>query len=192
METTLTDAPPIVEKQLNPFERYLKVLGRALCIVFSRTKESCPRWSGTVRLSHWSFDDPEAVTESVGHGGKHSCKSVTRLLPPCGSSWPRVRHGHRASVTPVIKKATDSGLPHRDCSDQQRCTSYQQTAKKPFWHCRTLMACTLGKRGACPRRMLKTPPCKSAASEAVMRTLFGTGSFRAKRERRWRTLSASC
>lgn len=34
METRLTDVPPVAEKQLNPFERYLKVLGRALfCMV---------------------------------------------------------------------------------------------------------------------------------------------------------------
>jgi hypothetical protein len=32
METTLTDAPPVVEKQLNPFERYLTVWV-ALCMV---------------------------------------------------------------------------------------------------------------------------------------------------------------
>lgn len=30
-----------------------------------RAKESCPRWSGAVRLIHWSFDDPAAVTESA-------------------------------------------------------------------------------------------------------------------------------
>jgi arsenate reductase len=33
--------------------------------VCDRAKESCPRWSGAVRLIHWSFDDPAAVTESV-------------------------------------------------------------------------------------------------------------------------------
>ena len=32
--------------------------------VCDRAKESCPRWSGTTRLIHWSFDDPAAVTES--------------------------------------------------------------------------------------------------------------------------------
>ena len=32
METTLTDAPPVVEKQLNPIERYLTVWV-ALCMV---------------------------------------------------------------------------------------------------------------------------------------------------------------
>ena len=31
--------------------------------VCDRAKESCPRWSGVVRLIHWSFDDPAAVTE---------------------------------------------------------------------------------------------------------------------------------
>ena len=35
-------------------------------------------------------------------------------------------------------------------------------------------------------------PSKAAASEEAMRTLFGTGSLGAKRELRWRTLSASC
>jgi arsenate reductase len=33
--------------------------------VCDRAKESCPRWSGAVRLIHWSFDDPAAVTEST-------------------------------------------------------------------------------------------------------------------------------
>ncbi len=33
--------------------------------VCNRAKESCPRWSGAVRLIHWSFDDPAAVTESA-------------------------------------------------------------------------------------------------------------------------------
>jgi arsenate reductase len=33
--------------------------------VCDRAKESCPRWSGAVRLIHWSFDDPAAVTESA-------------------------------------------------------------------------------------------------------------------------------
>ena len=32
--------------------------------VCDRAKETCPRWSGAVRLIHWSFDDPAAVTES--------------------------------------------------------------------------------------------------------------------------------
>lgn len=33
--------------------------------VCDRDKESCPRWSGAVRLIHWSFEDPAAVTESA-------------------------------------------------------------------------------------------------------------------------------
>ena len=33
--------------------------------VCDRAKESCPRWPGAVRLIHWSFDDPAAVTESA-------------------------------------------------------------------------------------------------------------------------------
>jgi arsenate reductase len=33
--------------------------------VCDRAKESCPRWSGAVRLIHWSFDDPAAATESA-------------------------------------------------------------------------------------------------------------------------------
>jgi arsenate reductase len=33
--------------------------------VCDRAKESCPHWSGAVRLIHWSFDDPAAVTEST-------------------------------------------------------------------------------------------------------------------------------
>lgn len=32
--------------------------------VCDRAKETCPRWSGAVRLIHWSFDDPAVVTES--------------------------------------------------------------------------------------------------------------------------------
>ena len=31
--------------------------------VCDRAKETCPRWSGTVRLIHWSFDDPASVSE---------------------------------------------------------------------------------------------------------------------------------
>lgn len=33
--------------------------------VCDRAKESCPCWSGAVRVIHWSFDDPAAVTESA-------------------------------------------------------------------------------------------------------------------------------
>ena len=33
--------------------------------VCDRAKETCPRWSGAVRLIHWSFDDPAAVTGSA-------------------------------------------------------------------------------------------------------------------------------
>ena len=33
--------------------------------VCDRAKGSCPCWSGAVRLIHWSFDDPAAVTESA-------------------------------------------------------------------------------------------------------------------------------
>ena len=33
--------------------------------VCDRAKENCPRWPGSTRLIHWSFDDPAAVTESV-------------------------------------------------------------------------------------------------------------------------------
>jgi arsenate reductase len=32
--------------------------------VCDHAKESCPRWSGAVRLIHWSFDNPAAVTEA--------------------------------------------------------------------------------------------------------------------------------
>jgi arsenate reductase len=32
--------------------------------VCDRAKESCPRWSGGVRLIHWSFDDPAAVADA--------------------------------------------------------------------------------------------------------------------------------
>lgn len=34
--------------------------------VCDRAKESCPRWSGAVRLIHWSFDDPAAVADADG------------------------------------------------------------------------------------------------------------------------------
>lgn len=32
--------------------------------VCDRAKESCPRWPGSTRLIHWSFDDPAAVADS--------------------------------------------------------------------------------------------------------------------------------
>ena len=33
--------------------------------VCDRAKETCPRWSGAVRLIHWSFDDPAAVSDTT-------------------------------------------------------------------------------------------------------------------------------
>jgi arsenate reductase len=33
--------------------------------VCDRAKETCPRWSGAVRLIHWSFDDPAALSDSA-------------------------------------------------------------------------------------------------------------------------------
>ena len=33
--------------------------------VCDRAKESCPCWSGAVRLIHWSFDDPAAVSDAT-------------------------------------------------------------------------------------------------------------------------------
>jgi arsenate reductase len=32
--------------------------------VCDRAKETCPRWPGSTRLIHWSFDDPAAVADS--------------------------------------------------------------------------------------------------------------------------------
>ncbi len=33
--------------------------------VCDRAKETCPRWSGAVRLIHWSFDDPAALPDAA-------------------------------------------------------------------------------------------------------------------------------
>lgn len=33
--------------------------------VCDRAKETCPRWSGAVRLIHWRFDDPAALSDAV-------------------------------------------------------------------------------------------------------------------------------
>ncbi len=33
--------------------------------VCDRAKESCPRWSGTTRVLHWSFDDPAALSDAT-------------------------------------------------------------------------------------------------------------------------------
>ena len=33
--------------------------------VCDRAKETCPRWSGAVRLIHWSFDDPAALSDEA-------------------------------------------------------------------------------------------------------------------------------
>jgi hypothetical protein len=64
MATTLMDVLPVFEKQLNPFEPFLTAWV-GLCMLRDRAKESCSRWSGAVRLIHWSFDDPADVTESA-------------------------------------------------------------------------------------------------------------------------------
>jgi arsenate reductase len=32
--------------------------------VCDRAKETCPRWPGSTRLIHWSFDDPAAVADA--------------------------------------------------------------------------------------------------------------------------------
>jgi len=47
----------VSEYATQPFDYVITVCDRA--------KESCPRWSGAVRLIQWIFDDPAAVTESA-------------------------------------------------------------------------------------------------------------------------------
>ena len=47
----------VAEYATQPFDYVITVCDRA--------KESCPHWSGAVRLIHWSFDDPAAITESA-------------------------------------------------------------------------------------------------------------------------------
>jgi hypothetical protein len=103
MATTLMDVLPVFEKQLNPFEPFLTAWV-GLCMLRDRAKESCSRWSGAVRLIHWSFDDPADVTESANNGDKYSGESATRLLPPFASSWPQFRHDPPCSDTPVIRE----------------------------------------------------------------------------------------
>lgn len=42
--------------------------------VCDRAKETCPRWSGAVRLIHWSFDDPAALPDAA------ECRQVFRRV----------------------------------------------------------------------------------------------------------------
>ena len=37
----------------------------AVITVCDRAKESCPRWSGAVRLLHWGFDDPATLSDAT-------------------------------------------------------------------------------------------------------------------------------
>lgn len=43
---------------------YLSQPFDAVITVCDRAKESCPRWSGAVRLLHWRFDDPAALSDT--------------------------------------------------------------------------------------------------------------------------------